>query len=209
MEYLFSALKWLIGVIDKIWPIAFATFIGAWVAFQLQKHHKKTQQEAAQLAEGRKAQFTIATQLNALKNIRKQYLNPLRDDPDRALKLTPFSVHAHFPQLDIVALEFMLESDGAQLLNELVVSEHMFITLIGALGQRNEHHEMMQRRIAEMGPDKALDQATVQILEDMTNSLYGLADDAIDNLTAGFQKLRTYLVSRFPKAKALDIEFKY
>ena len=104
MEYLLIILKWAVKVIDKIWPIAFATFIGAWIAFQLQKHHEKKKKEAAQLAAGRKAQFTIATQLNSLKNIKKQYLDPRRDDPNRALTLTPFSVHAHFPQLDLMAL---------------------------------------------------------------------------------------------------------
>jgi len=208
METLNKILYWTAEIINEIWPIAFATFIGAWIAFQLQKHHERKKERLSNIAAGKSAQFAIVTQLNSLKNIHKQYLSPLERDTDRALKLTPFSVHAEFPQLNLESLQFMLEGEGAQLLNELMISEHRFVTLLGSLEQRNIRHEQMQRRLAVEG-DAALDAATVQILKDMTDSIYGLTDDAIKSHTQGVNKLKEYLEKRFSGSKGLSVEFIY
>jgi len=137
-----------------------------------------------------------------------QVLDPKRADPDRHLTLPPFTVHAKFPSLEVPSLAFMLKGEGAQLLNELLLAAHQFDTLVGALQERNVRHEAMQRRVSEQGPAVGLDRATVLILKDMTDSIYGLGDDVVKELQSAFERLRVYIEKAFPEAEALSIELK-
>lgn len=206
LDNIILVLNWTVNLINQIWPIALATFFGAWSAFRLQRYHEKKKETAAQLSAGKQAQFAIVTKLNALKNVKKNYLDAQRENRDRATTLTPFTVHGQFPRLDLGALKFMLEGDGATLLNDRMVSEHRFLMFLGILEQRNRRHERMQLQIAG---GAIVDAATAQILTDMTDHLYGVTDDAIESHTAGFAELKKYLETRFPKEKALGMEFKY
>lgn len=185
------------------------TFLGAYFAFLFERRHSEAKEREATLAAAKSAQFAIWTQLNAAMNITKQVLDPKRDDPDRHLTLTPFTVHAKYPTLNIASLTFMLKGEGAQLLGEMMLSEHMFSTLIGALEQRNVRHESMQQRISQFGPEVGLDKATIVILKDMTDSIYGLGEDAVKQLGQVFERLRSYIEKEFPGVKALSVESQY
>jgi hypothetical protein len=184
----------------------FGTFLGAYLAFEFQRRHEARRELAANFSAGKRTQFAIITQLKTLKNVKKQYLDPKRTDPDRAFTLTPFTVHATFPRLDLDDLAFTLEGEGAQLLNDLMLTEQRFFTFLGGLEQRNVRHEEMQRQMAKTG---TMDGSIRQILKDMTESLYGLADDAEKSHDEGLTKLKKYLEIRFPKSKALGVEYKY
>lgn len=185
------------------------TFLGAYFAFLFERRHSEAKEREATIAAAKSAQFAIWTQLNAAKNIKKQVLDPRCNDPDRHLTLTPFTVHAKYPTLNIASLTFMLKGEGAQLLGEMMLSEHVFSTLIGALEQRNVRHESMQTRISQFGPEVGLDQATVVILKNMTDSIYGLGEDAVSQLGQVFERLRSYIEKQFPDVKALSVEFLY
>ena len=207
-----SLLSIAIKLLQDNWQTAFSalagTFLGAYLAFIFQRRYTDKKELEANLAAAKSAQFAIAVQLNAVRNIREQVLDPTRNDPNRHLTLTPFTVHAEYPRLNITALTFMLKDEGAQLLGELLVSEHMFLSLLGALEQRNTRHEVMQRAIATQGPHAALDQATVAILRDITDSVFGLAEDASKSLQTAFDTLAQYVEKVFPKSKALGLQFK-
>jgi hypothetical protein len=184
------------------------TFLGAYLAFLFERRHKEKKERDVNLTAAKAAQFAIAVQLRGAKNIKKQVLDPKREDPDRHLTLPPFTVHTRFPSLDIPSLTFMLKGEGVQLLNELLLAAHQFDTLVGALHERNVRHEAMQRRVSERGPDVGLDRATVIILKDMTDSIYGLGDDVVKELQTAFELLRVHIEKAFPEAKALFMELK-
>jgi hypothetical protein len=201
--------EWIANIISKNAETAlaalFGTFIGAFLAFFFERRHAEKKERDAQISAAKHAQFAITAQLNAVKNMKEQVLDPMRDDTDRHLTLKPFSVLAHFPSIDIPSLVFMLKGDGAQLLGELMISEHKYRTLIGALDQRNTRHENMQQRISQHGPEVGLDVATIAILKDMTDSIYGLCDDAFKDLQDSFEKLKKYIEKEFA-VRALSIE---
>lgn len=205
-------LEWMTNIIrdnaETALAALFGTFIGAFLAFHFERRHADKKEREAQIYAAKHAQFVITTQLNAVKNMKKQVLDPMKDDINRHLTLKPFSVLAKFPSLDIASLVFMLDGDSAQLLNELMISEHKFRTLLGALDQRNERHEIMQKRMATLGPEATLDEATVAILKDMTDSIYGLCDDALQGLQKSFEKLKTFIEKKFG-VRGLSLEFVY
>ena len=207
-----SLLDWIAKFLQDNWQTSVSalsgTFLGAYLAFLFQRRHTDEKESEANLAAAKTAQFAIAVQLNAAKNIKKQVLDPKRDDPERHLMLPPFTVHAKYPSINVPSLTFMLKGDGAQLLNEVMLAGHQFNTLIGALEERNVRHEAMQRRVSEQGPEVGLDKATVIILKDMTDSVFGLGDDVVKELQSVFERFRVYIEKSFPGAKALSVEFK-
>jgi len=200
--------QWLIDLLSNILPVTSAAFFGAGFAFLLQIRHERKKEFVAQVTAGKSAQLVIVTHLNFMKNIKKQWLDPQKNDPNRALTLLPLSNHPKFPQLDLEALSFMLDGDGAELLHELMVSEQTFITLTGTLGMRNTIYIERQSRKAVDGMP-VLDLATKQALTDLTNSIYVLTDGTIKNHMEGFDKLKNYIERRFPGVKGLSVEFNY
>ena len=184
------------------------TFLGAYLAFLFQRKYTEEKESEARLASAKAAQFTLMVQFRGAKNVKDQILEPKRNDPDRHLTLPPFTVHAKFPSLDIPSLTFMLKGEGAQLLNEIMLAGHKFDTLIGALEERSVRHETMQRRVSEHGPTVGLDMATLKILKDMTDSMFGICDDVVEELPKVFESLRVYIEKTFPEAKALSAEIK-
>lgn len=205
-------LAWIAKFLHYNWQTSISalsgTFLGAYLAFLFQRRHTEAKEREANLAAAKAAQFAIAVQLRGAQNIKKQVLDPRREDPERHLTLPPFTVHAKFPSLNMPSLTFMLKDEGAQLLNEIMLAEHQFDTLVGAIEERNVRHEAMQRRVSEHGPDIGLDGATVIILKDMTNSIFGISDDVVKQLQSAFEHLRAYIKKTFPGAKALSIELK-
>ena len=211
-EHIILILDWLGQLISENITIAlsalFGTFLGAYLAFFFERRHIDKKERDTQISAAKHAQFAIVAQHTAVKNMKEQVLDPQRDNPQRHLTLKPFSVLAQLPNLNIDSLVFMLEGEGAQLLNELMITEQKFRTLLGALDQRNQRHELMQRQIAKSGLN-AFDDATVTILKDMTDSIFGLSDDALSGLQESFEKLRIYIEKKFAGSKALSSDFKY
>lgn len=139
---------WIAKFIQDNWQASISallgTFLGAYLAFQFQRRHEAANELKVNVAAVKTAQFAIAVQLRGAKNIQQQVLDPKRDDTDRHLTLPPFTVHAKFPSLDMPSLTFMLKGEGAQLLNDIMLAQHQFDTLIGALEERNVRHEEKQ-----------------------------------------------------------------
>lgn len=190
--------QWMASNSGAAWAALSGTFFGAYFAFLLERKHQASKERDARITAGKAAQFALVQQLNGLTNIRRNYLDPLRADPNRHLRLTPFSVHHEFPQLPVNALSFLLDREGVNVLSEAMVAEHRFQTLIGSLNARNSHHERMQLEVARSGSTFVTDPATLAILKDMTDAIYGQVDDAIAAIERSIKDLKDQLDMRFP-----------
>lgn len=197
---------------NEIWPVFLATFFGAWAAFQFQKRWEQTKQLTQDLRSGKRAQFALASQFQALNNLNNQYLSEHRDDPDRYLNLHPLTVHLEFQKVDIDSLLFVLDTDNPDLLNEIMLAQNNFQTAMGVLEQRNNYHSNFQHKAAQIG-DAALDKATDAILRDMTDHLYGIFEDALrlnkeagnklGNFLGEYISLKNRIKRRFAKKKTI------
>ena len=177
---------------NEMWPIFLATFFGAWAAFQFQKSWERTKQLSHDLRSGKRAQFALMSQYQALKNLDKQYLSEHRGDPDCYLKLQPLTVHLEFQKVDVDSLLYVLDTSNPNILNELMVAQQNFQTAMGVLEQRNDYHSNFQHRATQIG-DAALDEATIAILRDMTKHLYDMFEDALKLNEDVAEKLKSFL----------------
>jgi len=62
-------------------------FFGAMVTFFPERHKENKKRVDEQHGAIVRTQLALIGQLNTISNIRKQYLNPLRDDPQREARL--------------------------------------------------------------------------------------------------------------------------
>lgn len=182
------------------------TLAGAYLAFHFERVYKERKELSANLLAGKKAQFALMAQISLLRNLKKNYLDARRTDPDRALMLTPLSVHAPAQLLDFNSFQFFFEDDGAELLSKLLVAEQRFISCLGTLEQRNQRHEQAQIEIAKTNGLAAPRHA---ILKDLTDALYAGVDDSIETHEKQIVALTQYLRQRFPKGKVQNVEYLY
>ena len=199
--------SWVVSNFSAALAALFGSFSGAYIAFHIEHLHQASKERDAQLIAGKKSQFALVSQLNGLLNIREQHLNKKKDDPCRHLTLPPFLVHREFPRLPIDDLSFLLDKEGVNILNDAMLAEHRFITFVMSLEQRSSRHEQMQYQAARLDPGQDVDKATITILKDLTDSLYGQADDAIAATEQSIRNLKQILEKRFPGSHAF--EFKY
>ena len=173
--------------------------MGAFAAYLFQKRFESIKQNNLDFRAGKRAQFALVSQFTALSNLNKQYFNEKREDENRHLTLHPITVHPNFMSIDFDSLLYVLD-DGkdANILYKVLIAEHKFKTSIAVLEQRSKYHSDFQHRAAEIGFEKALDDATLAILTDLTNHLYGMFDDAVKENKEVFTELFDYLNKKFP-----------
>lgn len=155
------------------------------------------------ISAAKQAQFSLLNQLTAAMNVKQQILDPQREDSNRHLTLTPFSVLPEYQFLDVTSLAFMLKGDGAQLLYKMMIAENQFRTFVNVIERRNPRHEEMQQR---KGQGLPLNQSTDTILKDLTNAVYDLNDSATGELKNVFNELKKYIEKAFPGIEGLGFE---
>lgn len=181
------------------------TFIGAYSAFKLDQNHKKNQENKKNFIAAKRTQFVLVNHYQTLHNIKKQALDEIKDDENRWILLKPLGSYSKYLQMDIDSLVYILDTEDANLLNELLVANDRFETAIGTLQMRNNVHLGFQKKLAEEG-EKAFDDATTTILKDLTDQLYSAVDDSITTNLALFDKLKTFIKEKFPNERPLSRE---
>ncbi len=200
--------RWIEANLSTAISAGAGTFAGAFLAFRFERNYKEHKDQTASLLAGKKAQFALASQISLLKNLRKNYLVTHKSDPDRALMMTPITIHSRPGSIDLDSLAFFLDDEGAEVLGNLVTADQRFGSALGTLEQRNRVHEQAQRVLASTSPP-VLDKATFAILTNLTDALYAGVDDAISTHEQEQERLTKYLQRRFPKGKVLSVEYKY
>lgn len=202
---------------NEIWPVFLGAFFGAWAAFQFQKSWEKSKQLAYDLRSGKRAQFALMSQFQALILLRKQHLNDLKDDPERHIKLHPITSKLDVQKVDINSLLFILDTNDPNLLNEVMVSQHSYEIYAELIEYRNTFHSNFQQRLSQIG-DSALDEGTNKILEDLTNNLYEIVEHSINlnqdaserlgDFLTNYIKFKTRIKKLFQKKKTLKYKEK-
>jgi len=183
--------------------VFFATFAGAWSAFQIDKKHKEYKEKKQNFRAGKRAQFALISQYQSLMAVKTQHLDQKKEENTRFMTLLPFSHFSSHQLVNIDSLLFILDESDANLLNELSVANQKFQSVLGLIEARNNVHISFQGRAAKIGIDQALDNSTMAILKDFTDSLYESVDDSISTNMELFEKLREFLKKYLPKGDPL------
>ena len=203
-------------LVESFLLIAAGAFVGAFVAFRLEKHHESRKKQEAQLSAGRRAQFVLISQFNMLEALDRQHLAALRNSPQRVLALRPVAITHQVPRLDVDSLTYLLESDDPDVLNVLLVGEQSFESVLGLIEERNQWHNRFQSRLGQVEKQEKLPEElrledlerlvgkdVIARLVDLTDMLYELYEQARCQNQDNYKALAAALGRAFPKGKLL------
>lgn len=198
------------------------TFVGAYAAFALQTRREDAKDGATRRAALRRAAFALIAQVQVLETLRRE-LAPWRDDPDRDLRLKALVYYQEIPTIDLVSIEFLLETSDPDLLNVLLDSQNKWHTAIGAMEDRSrEHRRFLERLEAVLGKDAqgvtvtgaalraAVGPEISGALRSRTDGLYDAVDTARAANDASWERLSAQSAAQVPGAppfkRSLDPE---
>ncbi len=201
MPCLNGVLHFFESVWQAIWavvvPTFIATFVGAWAAFRLQTKKDEAKEEERKFLAGKRAQFVLLTKYNTLLLFQTEYLEKYKDDQNRSITLPATPINIKQPTLDLEGLLFILNSDDPNLLLEVVIADQLFQGVVNHANDRSAMHIRFQ--------ENQTNHAVVNALQQMTDELYYIIDNAIQDIEKTFNNLREFLQKRFPNRSPLGL----
>lgn len=195
------------------------TFVGAYVAFELNTRDKRQNIENEQVAAANRALFALIAQLNMLSGIKGKHVDPFRNDPARFINMQALPpLEYSSPTLEIQSLGFLLETNSRQLLLTLLIEEQRFQDAIQAINLRSSlHHQEAQPRLARAGIftgvecrrsqiDEALGPLLSASLINATNSVIFHVDSTCESLDATIKLAADQFKLNFPYRNFLKFE---
>lgn len=196
-----------------------AAFGGSWYAFRLSDRAKGRDDVHARVAAINRAQFVLIQQLNSLRIIQRQLIDPVRHHPGRYIAMRPgLPVTPTVPRLDIDGLLFILETPDRELPFRLLVEQQRFDEAFAALNERSRLHlevlqpKLIAARIKE-GVDHEPDVFVQALGEEFVRHLQRLTDDTIDNIdktvescVALINEFHSKMKVRFPEHSIIRVD---
>ncbi len=182
----------IISACATLFAALLGSFFGPWFAFKLQKQEKEKRIKAENITAGNRALFIIMRQYTRLHNIRKQFVDPVRDHPVRSIIMRPVvpAIESADLKLDMSNLSYFLEPQREKQLQqklretlyELFLEEEKFQSVVNSINYRSQLH------VEQVQP--LLDQSRVRLYADAPDQIqigelvFSLPQDADKALTS-------------------------
>jgi hypothetical protein len=188
-------------------------FFGAACAFWFERiketQRKQTEEHGAIV----RAQMVLIGQLNTAKNIQKQLLNPLRNDPQREMKLIRFDMTDVSLRVAYDSISFLLMTKNPTLVLDIHAAEQSYISATECLVSRNSAYEKLHKnsKLEQIDPQTGKckvmvdDLRDIKLLKDMTDALYTSVDRACVRLEEQIKELHKVGKLLYPKKNFLLI----
>ena len=188
-----------------------AAFAGAFAAFALENHRRKRQTLLSEKESANRTLFVLSRLVNDLGAFRQQYIDPLRDDPDRSLKIRA-KMKAENPTLriDVREMSFLVRDKQPELLMKILIQEDRYMAVNTIVDSRSEMHlREVQPRLEGAGltfgqpmdrkaVEDALGPRILISMENMTVEMIELLDGTITSIRRTSEELWSHMKSRFP-----------
>lgn len=182
----------------------FATFLGAYFAFKLNKIKSKNEEDTKRYTACLKAQFSFYQYYQTIFNIKSQFLDTFENDPQREMKLKHISFCDNFIELDTNNLSFILTTKKPELLNKIINAYQNCIAAIDSVKERNDQY----RRVASLAQVSSDGTTTVSVtearfLKDYTDIMYSQLPKTFKLIKSIDEDLKNFIKSRFKNKHAL------
>ena len=192
-------------IVIPLLSAAIGTFVGAFVAFQLERRDRERRERSRRIERGRQAQLALVSQLVLLLNIREKILEEHRDDPDAWKNMSPSPFFPDPMTVDFPSLGFLLRPEAGTLVHNLVVAQFNFSQAIDALRYRTELLLSAQKRSVEVGEEAAFDAYVEAMLRSATTATFSHFDEAIELIAKRLEELRSTLKRTYPDSAFMAV----
>lgn len=196
----------------------FAAFFGASTAFFLESRSRRKEQKARHLDASNQLLYVIFERLNAIKLFQEDFVEPVRDDPAKMIKMEPMANYrAPESELKIEQISFMFKTSHRSLMFELHVVNELFHETVNSIRFRSDLFldecqpliENAGHRSGDLMTDKmilnAIGERNYVKLDKSTDVVIWNVDKFIEKT----DKLRSKLISAFTEVFSTEEIFAY
>ena len=221
MTYLQAIIQVIAEHAREFLIVLLGTFVGAYVAFELERRARERQRLDSRAAEGNLALFTLVQMWEVLNQYKKDVIDKAPNDHGKWLNMpTTLPQSRESLAFDPAKLYFLFEGRNTNLLPQLVLEQRRFHMAVSMI---NERSELMLKTIwprlsaagIELG--KQCDEKVVHQVVGTNNFIVArnLADSIVENVSEDvtsfrqtFEKLRTQLRELLPGRKFIKVDFR-
>lgn len=214
----FGTKEIIVGIVSLIGTL-FATFVGAWIAFQFARYQRKKERFDSEVAAGNRALFTLTTMYNQTFQHQEEIVADYRDRGDAWLNLPatePLNENLSFEIRDLSFLlqnaapvfqKVLLEEARFKLLARMIAAHRSLI--LATVWPRLEAGgiNMVQQR-PESEVMGILGPGIVKQLKVTSDGIIKNCDENVASLTTAFVDLRKALKQLYPDRRFIDFKFK-
>lgn len=191
-----SAFSW--GGLRPFGLALLGTFLGAAVAFHLERRDRERRERRRQVESGRRAQLALVSQLDLLVNMDEKLVKNYTNDDKAWWTMPPVPFFPEHIPIDFASLDFLLGPASMQLLHDLVLAQFSLSQALSALKYRSDLLLEARSRAAAVGKHEVLDGHTEKMLRDATKAVFKHMSESIRCLHTEFGKLREALIALHP-----------
>ena len=197
----------------------FATFIGAWLAFQFAKAQRDRERAEKEIAAGNRALYTLTAIFNQTYQHQEDIVAPIRGRDDAWLNMAATSPLTENVGFDLTDLSFVLQAKP-EVFSQVLLEEQRFKLLAHMI---SEHASLMLNIVwprletagigmGELRPDEyvknTLGPGIVRRLERGSAAIIKNTDDNVEFIKVAFGRLRSTLKELYPDRLFVDFKFK-
>lgn len=183
--------------INKVIEIFFATFVGVWAAFSLERRKRNQEYSDKELEQFIYVQGSLQLQRAFVDGIIK-YLAPLKADTQRSGKLLPIRVEGINTNLVLSDLRFLLGKENVLSLNIINLQNKISMS-VDTLEKRDVQHDVIQTSAHKsvIDGDKHLYNVAYKNLTDLTNIVYENFYELEEDINNFYSKLEKVGLNQF------------
>lgn len=188
--------------------------------FYFGKNKEKKEETLRKLAAGNSAIFLLGQKFNVLHNIKKQLIEPVRNDPGAWINLRSTLNRNHNDlRFDVESLQYLLYSENPSLLHELLIEDQRFFEAIKTLNKRSFiHNNQLQPRLEQIDYyegvfvysseiEAALGYTLVGQMKTLTQALMEHTYEGLEGIKNMHDKLFEQIKKMFPDGKIIKLNF--
>lgn len=144
-----------------------AAYFGAKYAFKLQNEREKQASDAIDVKAANSVIFELARTYNKFTAIKKQFIDPHRNDPERHLVIMPVAgMSWEPPKFNYDAISFLFRSSDPNLLGTLSLVEQEITSTLDFIKERSRMHVEVLQPAVERLSERIGEQVTLRQIED-------------------------------------------
>lgn len=191
---------------------AFGALLGAISAYWLGRWRHKNDERDKYYGHLLAAQYSLMSQWNILEGIRLDFLEPLRNDPNRFSKLPLYYSASHHYPVPFDGIIPLTRSSNPHLLQEIHIAEQRFHSCQESIAMRNKLLEAFYKNPSQ-GFDSETGRAKIHaegrevfILRKATDTVYTQVDKTLPTLEDTVKAMEQFIKAEFKGAKALKMQ---
>ena len=189
----------------------FGAFFGALGAYLVGRFKEKRDENKRRHTALLAAQYALYSQWSVLEDLRRKFLDPVRDDPQRHMKQLQYFRVVGELSVPFDELTFIVDSKDPNLLQEIHIAEKWFSSSVDLLQQLNAKRVEIQDKYPPKRFDMTTGKGDLELpafelfrLKSLTDLLFHNVDNSLPELWNTNKKLLKFIKSNLKGKNALD-----